>query len=99
MFTRDSFRKIMSLRAFMEKDFLDNLQYDYWLYVSESKSLNLDILCFAIREDFEEIDNYIKELELISTNDLKNILNKLISQNPTYTDCDFLTAINFSATL
>ncbi len=95
MFTRDKFRQVKRLKFFLE----EKAESDQWLFIAKDDDITLDILCLAIRKDFDEFDSYVEQLEnnqfcyLLSTAQLESIVQNLRLQKSVYRDTDLLAAV------
>jgi len=97
MFTRDEFRQVKPLKYFLQ----EKAQYYQWLFFAENEEVTLDTSCLAVREDFDEFDEFAEQLEdsnirsFLSTAQLEDIVENLRLQKADYTDEELLAAVNF----
>jgi hypothetical protein len=98
MFTRDKFRQLKRLKCFLE----EKAQHYQWLFIPVMiEELTLDTLCLALREDFDEFDEYTEQLksgglhDFLSSAQLEDIVENLRQQKLDYTDSELITAVKY----
>jgi hypothetical protein len=98
MFTRDKFRQLKRLKCFLE----EKAQHYQWLFIPVMiEELTLDTLCLALREDFDEFDEYAGQLksgglhDFLSSAQLEDIVENLRQQKLDYTDSELITAVKY----
>jgi hypothetical protein len=98
MFTRDEFRQVKRLKCFLE----DKAQHYHWLFIPTMfEELTLDTLCLALRDDFDEFDEYAEQLEsgglrgFLSSAQLEDIVENLRQQKSDYTDSELIAAVKY----